>query len=507
MGPGGRPGLLAAALLAAAAYFIVGAFYAERGEANADEGFYAYASYAVMHGRVPYHDFAYTQTPLLPYVQGAVFSAVGYGVRQERWLNVLWSALGVGLAVCLWARSGLPAAWSAVLVLAWCLCGALVYFDTIGKTYALSGLLLLGAAACLLPGWAGPTRRLCALSALCALAAGCRLTSALPAAVLWAGFVFLNRGRVSALMAAALPLLAALALLGPFYALDPQNTAFWTWDYHGLSLIPARRLGTLLESVSLAPVPAVLGAAGLFAVLGLARGGAGAADGPRSGPGPWVLASGLIGWAVPVFVSGVHAEYAVPSVPLVIVGFGLVLGGARAAGASLRGAAPLCAVGLLSGLGLLLGPSRIVPGYLDAIDRTAAVIRRESRENDLVLTGMPELVLESGRLPFPRLEMGKFGVTGEMDPATAAARHILTYGELREAVASGLPRIVVLYQKSFWWNFAWSVPGMRLMRSDRYAQFMDDLLRRYEVVDSNAYFIVYRVRGPAPARPRPPRQV
>jgi hypothetical protein len=95
--------------------------------------------------------------------------------------------------------------------------------------------------------------------------------------------------------------------------------------------------------------------------------------------------------------------------------------------------------------------------------------------------------------------MGKFGVTGEMDPATAAARHILTYGELREAVASGRPRIVVLYQKSFWWNFAWSVPGMRLMRSDRYAQFMDDLLRRYEVVDSNAYFIVYRVRGPAPA--------
>lgn len=40
------------------------------GKANADEGWYLYASKLVYEGQLPYQDFAYTQTPLLPYVYG-----------------------------------------------------------------------------------------------------------------------------------------------------------------------------------------------------------------------------------------------------------------------------------------------------------------------------------------------------------------------------------------------------------------------------------------------------
>ena len=41
-----------------------------RGELNADEGWYLYAGKLVYQGWMPYHDFAYTQTPLLPYIYG-----------------------------------------------------------------------------------------------------------------------------------------------------------------------------------------------------------------------------------------------------------------------------------------------------------------------------------------------------------------------------------------------------------------------------------------------------
>ena len=40
------------------------------GRVNSDEGWYLYASKLVYMGRLPYKDFAFTQTPLLPYIYG-----------------------------------------------------------------------------------------------------------------------------------------------------------------------------------------------------------------------------------------------------------------------------------------------------------------------------------------------------------------------------------------------------------------------------------------------------
>lgn len=294
------PAPLTAALLSACAYFACGALYAERGEPNADEGFYAYASYAVMHGRVPYRDFAYTQTPLLPYIQGAVFSAVGYGVRQERWLNVAWGTLAVALAALLWSCASVPNAWRVLLVLSWCLCKPLVFLSTSGKTYGIVGLLMIGASACVYlrqTPWARapegrlrPYLLLCALSALCVLSVGCRLTAAPSAVLLWAGFAVLDRGGISKALLLAIPVLFSLALIGPFYALDPRNAVYWTWTYHHLNMVSElshpSRIGLLVESCRVAPAPAAFGLAGI-ALVGRAlfralRQGAGGA--PRRTP-------------------------------------------------------------------------------------------------------------------------------------------------------------------------------------------------------------------------------
>jgi hypothetical protein len=109
-------------LAAGVVYLFAGGFYVERGLANSDEGFYAYASYAVMHGKLPYRDFAYTQMPVLPYLQGAIMSFTGFGVRQQRWINACLGALSVALGVAIWRRIKVPPVACWAMILAWCLC-------------------------------------------------------------------------------------------------------------------------------------------------------------------------------------------------------------------------------------------------------------------------------------------------------------------------------------------------------------------------------------------------
>ena len=503
-----RPKLLLVFLAAALAYVPLGATYALRGEPNSDEGFYAYASYAVFHGRVPYRDFGYTQEPLLPYLQGTVLSVAGFGVRQERWLNVALGASSVGLAAVLWAAAGLPAAWGVLLALGWGLSRSLVYFDTIGKTYALSGFLLVAAAVLLLPG--DPRRialRWWVLSVLCVLSVGCRLTTAPAALVLGGGFALLygNRHRLPALLGA--PLLCTLVLIAPFYALDPANALFWTWDSHVMTMMPPRHFGTLWDSALLAPGAAVL------AALALALAGYKALSRPDSdrqssllGVGFWILAAGLAGWAIPPFLSGVYAEYAIPGIPLVWVGSGLILAatfGRRRQGTGGRlGEAGLYATVIAAiATSALVGPSHILPGYLDSVDDAGLFAAKFSQRGDTVLTSMPEIALAADRKVLPRLESGNFGVTGEMSPQVALARHMLPFTELCDAVAAEQPRIVVLFSRNRQANFGWSLPSMRPIPEAQLARFIGLVYTRYEIVHSNSYFIVFRARGPLTPSP------
>jgi len=276
------------------------------------------------------------------------------------------------------------------------------------------------------------------------------------------------------------------------------------------------RIGLLVESCRVAPAPAAFGLAGIALVgralfRALRQGAGGATPGNTAfQAGGWILAAGAVGWILPVLLSGVYAEYATPSMPVVLTGFGLLLSRTQAPLASLgdglraRMAAflPIGAGALLVGYGLAYGYNWLMPGYLDAIDRTARVVRSATRETDTVLTSMPEIPLAAGRRLFPRLEMGKFGVTGEMDPVTSRARHILPFRELRDAVASGSPEVVVLFVKNQYWDFGWSIPSFRMIPEESYRGFLRDLGGRYVRIDSNDYFVVFKARPRvAPAGP------
>lgn len=62
---------------------------------NLDEGWYLWASKLVYEGQLLYRDFAYTQTPLLPYVYGAWQLIAGEGVLAGRLLTSLFGGLSI----------------------------------------------------------------------------------------------------------------------------------------------------------------------------------------------------------------------------------------------------------------------------------------------------------------------------------------------------------------------------------------------------------------------------
>ena len=82
---------------------------------NLDEGWYLWASKLVYEGQWLYHDFAYTQTPLLPYVYGLWQRLFGEGLYQGRVLTIL-------LTIATWlisaASAARPTSWH--LPMAWC---------------------------------------------------------------------------------------------------------------------------------------------------------------------------------------------------------------------------------------------------------------------------------------------------------------------------------------------------------------------------------------------------
>lgn len=473
-----------AAIAAAAviAYAVIASAYVSRGHANNDEGFYAYASREVMRGRIPYRDFGYTQTPVLPYVEGVLMSATGFGISHQRTLNAVWGALSLLLAVAVWKRAGLRPLAAAALAAAWLLCQALMYYDTIGKTYALTQMFLLAAGGVLYLG-VSPKMKVLLLSIACVLAVGCRLTVAPAAGILWLGLAMTERGRISLFWLIAVPLLLALLILGPFVAADPVNAAYWCLGCHLHVLLPRIRMAVSVQSIRSAPgflIAAFAGIAGFFL-----RGG------KAPGPAPWILAAGIVGWAVGVGVPGTYADYSTPFMALVIVGCGCVLAesSARVAGAA------SALILIASSVGLKWETEPFLSGrFPEAVTRAAAYVRANTDPGDRVLTPMPEVALEAERDVVPGLEMGKFGLTAEMDQKSASARHLLTWDRLLLIVANQRPPIVVLsrFRDS---NFTWSFPSLNSFSDEAYHTFAKVLLARYECTYADADFLIFEKKG------------
>ncbi|NCC53445.1 MAG: hypothetical protein EOM20_19845, partial [Spartobacteria bacterium] len=211
------------------------------GDLNQDEGWYLYAAGRVADGEVPYRDFAFTQTPLLPLVYSLLWPVVRlFGVAGGRMITSAFGLLAAGLAA--WAAGRLaPRGWrSSSSVLAFILIALNVYhsyFTTIVKTYSLCAFFL--SAGVLSLSWArakGGAWACLGAGLLTAFAAGTRLSAGAAMPVIFCYLLFFNKtftwkGWFMYGLGGGLGLLAVFL---PLYLLSPESFTFWLIDYHTL---------------------------------------------------------------------------------------------------------------------------------------------------------------------------------------------------------------------------------------------------------------------------------
>ena len=111
---------------------------------NLDEGWYLWAAKLVYEGRILYADFAYTQTPLLPYVYGAAQQLFGVGLLQGRIVTVILAL--AAWVLCAATAQRLRGPWARVFVLALLAASPFVAgLFSYTATYALTCLFLAAA--------------------------------------------------------------------------------------------------------------------------------------------------------------------------------------------------------------------------------------------------------------------------------------------------------------------------------------------------------------------------
>jgi hypothetical protein len=208
-----------------AAIVSVHAIYVWWGRPNDDEGWYLYAGRLVAGGELPYRDFAYTQTPLFPYLLAPVQSLFGPGILAGR---VTTAVLGIGGAALSMAAAHRLAGRAGTLFTAGLLAFLVevTYFHAIVKTYS-AVFLFFAATLYSLTLTRAPARY--TLAATSALAATLIRLSALAFAlpIVAVGLLRRDSRRPVAITAASLTAAAAIPILS-----DPDAASFHILEHH-----------------------------------------------------------------------------------------------------------------------------------------------------------------------------------------------------------------------------------------------------------------------------------
>ncbi len=507
--PRRRTILWVAAGVLAAAYAALAAFHVAYGAMNVDEGFYAAAARAVWQGEMPYRDFGFTQPPLVAYVNAPALALTGFGLFPQRAVNGVWGALAVLLAVRLvHRRAGAGAALTLAAIFTFA--PGWHYFVHLGKTYGLTSLLVMAMAAVyveLKPGW----RKSAALSVLAVLGVACRLPAApffgvLWLAALWDGGRPTRRGAGIAL--AALAACAAIVSL-PFLVAAPEQTRFWIYDFHRLS-VPHKQWRVQWNDVAgLAP------AVWLVAIM---------AAGFRARVRPaWrqpelaVAAAALGALAANLLPRGAYQEYGVPFLlPLAAAALILLEPAVSAFAAPRRclaaGALLLVSVALIPVVdwGQLTPPQRRFPSVLLPatappydFDLPQSIAAARTAVRRLLPPGQPFvgpailLAVEADR-PIPRrYRMGAFSCTGDYDAEKADRLHLATFPEFMQQVRDpGVPMIGYYTTPKF--NFAWSAPSLVFQPPEVFVPLQTILQSDFVVVHVDRNFVVAARRTALP---------
>ena len=259
---------------------------------NLDEGWYLWASKLVYDGQQLYQDFAYTQTPLLPFVYGIFQQIFGQGLYQGRILSALFGASSGAIGawiVCrhvqrLWPNRNGVANGAAFFSVALFLTSfyTICYF-VYTATYSLAAFLLVCAVGVIYLFPPQNNKRqtsepralfeemaryiLATVFISCAIATRMSVVGALPALGLYLIATNRPQSRLGALRAIATigitGIIAAAILLGPFWLRSGELMLYDIFGFH-TDRIPSitrqwyRQLTTLRRSAWIYAVPFAL---------------------------------------------------------------------------------------------------------------------------------------------------------------------------------------------------------------------------------------------------------
>ena len=440
---------------------------------NVDEGFYALAAREVWRGRLPYRDFGYTQAPCFPYLQGVALGVAGHDQRAQRGVNALWGALTLALLLALSRR--VQPGWAALTALALAATPGWVHFVVLGKTYALTGLLLLLTAGALT--LRRPPARGLAFALFGALTVGCRLPTAVAVAALWASGLAVRPGRARRWLALAPPLVG-LGLAAPFALADSE--AFWFWN---VGLHASVRLDH--RAASLIELPGFLAPVLGLGVLTLVAAGRYRRPALRGAGG--LLAAAGLGLSAQFLPGGAYTEYVTPLLPL------LALGVARYGQRIRRRAWTWPASALLLLVPLAWPTPSVVaePLRVQSFQEAGRYLRGEPSAQT-VLTCYPVVTSGGGLTVFPNNLMGFHSLTDELPPEQAERLGLLSLDALTAAVSAQQPDLVVLCVD--WPNFAISLPSCRRLSAARRAPLREALAAGYAPAWRNDHVVVLRRR-------------
>ena len=405
------------------------------GRLTADEGWYLLASVNVAEGLRPYRDFLFTQTPLLPYVYGAILSTVGASLVAARFVSMLF---GLGGLLCAMAaiqrRVGTFAAvlGGTILVL-----DLAVAFDaSVLKTQSLT--LLFGGLAILFASGSGRWFEIVGSVAAMTLAVLTRLSMA-PALVCfyvyWIAAGSARRGIAWVAAAASVGVLAVSA--GFFWA--GGNAFFGVYDFHlayfaGMPT-DGKFLWFFVKGFVANQMPVIVAGLSAFGLLIWRWKKFGIAS------SPWAADVRLLALLLASYLSTtiLHATrtvtyptYQTSNVLFLIAFAGIVLG--RLGSSKPRRQAAMMAAAVLIGLAGMPWQEYVVNlrgvGAPGKVAEATAKLNLLPKGNGQILTLAPELAVSTRLNLLPGYEMGAFSYFPRLDDARAEQLRVVNAARL-----------------------------------------------------------------------------
>ena len=440
-------------------YSMMSVYFVNYGSYGWDEGYYLSACKAVADGKMMYSDFAYTQTPVLPYLYGYLLKGTGIHLFSGRMLTAVLGLFNVMVGLWMIKRQSNYFA----LLTAGCLFLSspfLIYNLSVVYTHALTSLFILLSVYFSLPG-RGKYALLISIFFMI-LAVSTRLTVIMAVIPLLLFYVYQQRKDGKSLVLFCLLLLLSGLLYLPFIITSKDTFLFSIYGYH-LLWNPSFRAVIITKLFQLAQFEEhnllIFGTGvmvllvylwkrwkvqsgyylgiGIFLVLLLSQFLL-----RRFGPSYWINVLPLAIVLMSIGAGRIWQDIICKSKRPWILPVVLVTCSVTAAGIHLS----------------YFTDYRVLDGKrvydLEYIDSIAAYIKQNTPANSLLFTLDNIIPIEADRTQFPGTEMSIFSYYPEMSDVQCSRYHLLNNQQIRNIIQSEKAASVVYIDQSLNGDYA-----------------------------------------------------